>query len=85
LTDRSPDRPSLQDWAVATVTPLYSEEAMATVANVGPMHGKKVRLGLTDPDSNAVVPSWARRFAGQFELTSQADKEQIFATSPRPR
>jgi len=64
---------------VATVRSLYSEEAMATVANVGSMHSKKVRLGLTDPDSNAVVPSWARRFAGQFELTSQADKEQIFA------
>jgi hypothetical protein len=64
---------------VATVTPLYSEEAIATVANVGPMHGKKVKLGLTDPDSNAVVPTWAPRFAGQFELTSQADKEQIFA------
>jgi len=64
---------------VATVTSLYSEEATATVANVGSMHGKKVKLGLTDPDSNAVVPSWASRFAGQFELTSQADKEQIFA------
>jgi hypothetical protein len=64
---------------VATVTPLYSEEATATVANVGPMRGKKVKLGLTDPDSNAVVPTWAPRFASQFELTSQADKEQIFA------
>jgi len=64
---------------VATVTSLYSEEATATVANVGSMHGKKVKLGLTDPDSNAVVPSGASRFAGQFELTSQADKEHIFA------
>ncbi len=64
---------------VATVTSLYSEEATATVANVGSMHGKKVKLGLTDPDSNEVVPSWAPRFAGQFMLTSQGDKEQIFA------
>ena len=64
---------------VATVASVYSEEATATVANAGSMHGKKVKLGLTDPDSNAVVPSWARQFAGQFELTSQADKEQIFA------
>src|SRR5215469_6483579 len=30
---------------VATVTPLYSEEATATVANVGSMRGKKVKLG----------------------------------------
>jgi hypothetical protein len=67
---------------VATVSPLYFDEATATVANVGSMHGKKVKLGLTDPDSNAVVPSFAPRFAGQFELTSQADKEQIFAQLP---
>jgi len=66
---------------VATVTPLYSEGATATVANVGSMRGRKVKLGLTDPDSNAVVPTWAPRFASQFELTSQADKEQIFATA----
>jgi hypothetical protein len=65
---------------VATVTRLYSEEATATVANAGSMRGKKVKLGLTDPDSNSVLPTWAPRFAGQFELTSQADKEQIFAT-----
>ena len=64
---------------VATVASVYSEEATATVANAGSMHGKKVKLGLTDPDSNEVVPSWAPRFAGQFMLTSQADKEQIFA------
>jgi len=64
---------------VATVTPLYFGEATATVANAGSMHGKKVKLGLTDPDSNAVIPSFAPRFGGQFALTSQADKEQIFA------
>jgi hypothetical protein len=64
---------------VATVTPLFFDEATATVANAGSMQGKKVKLGLTDPDSNAVVPSFAPRFGGQFELTSQADKEQIFA------
>ena len=67
---------------VATVSPLFFDEATATVANAGSMHGKKVKLGLTDPDSNAVVPSFAPRFAGMFELTSQADKEQIFAKLP---
>ena len=64
---------------VATVTPLYFDEATATIANFGSMHGQRVKLGLTDPDSSAVVPSWVPRFGGQFELTSQADKEQIYA------
>ena len=64
---------------VATVTPLYSDEADATVANLGADHGKTVQLALTDPDSNEVVPGSARRFAGDFMLTSQGDQEQIFA------
>jgi hypothetical protein len=37
-----------------------------------------VHLALTDPDSNEVVPAYAKRFAGDFMLTSQGDKEQIF-------
>jgi hypothetical protein len=63
---------------IASVTPVFSDEAHATVANRGASAGKVVRLGLTDPDSNEVVPHSARRFAGDFMLTSQADKEQIF-------
>lgn len=65
---------------VARVSGLFSDEAMAVVANAGSGHGKKVRLGLTDPDSNEVVPSFAPRFAGAFMVTSQGDreKEQIF-------
>jgi hypothetical protein len=64
---------------VAAVTPLYSDEADATVANLGADHGKTVQLALTDPDSNEVVPGFARRFAGDFMVTSQGDQEQIFA------
>jgi hypothetical protein len=64
---------------VATVKPVFYDEAPATVANVNsPEFGKVVRLGLTDPDSNEVVPPNAFRFAGDFMLTSQGDKEQIF-------
>ena len=33
---------------------------------------------LTDPDSNEVVPFYARRFKGDFMLTSQGDEEQVF-------
>jgi len=64
---------------VATVTLLFGDEARATVANIGPGHGKSVKLALTDPDSNFAVPWGAPRFAGDFELTSQGDKEQIYA------
>lgn len=66
----------------AFVSFVFTDEATAFVANAGPGHGQKVRLGLTDPDSNEVVPSFAPRFAGAFMVTSQADKEQIFLQSP---
>ena len=66
--------------AVATVSPLFSDEAKARVANTGADAGRTVSLALTDPDSNEVVPSGAPRFAGQFMLTSQGDKEQIFVS-----
>ena len=49
----------------------------ATAAN-GPQFGKTVKLALTDPDSNEVVPPVAARFGGDFMLTSQGDKEQIY-------
>ncbi len=64
---------------VAFVYPLFFDEARATVANTtSPRYGRTVRLALTDPDSNEDVPSFAKRFAGDFMLTSQGDKEQIF-------
>jgi len=62
---------------VAYVHPLFYDESQATVAN-GPHAGKTVKLGLTDPDSNEVVPWVAPRFSGDFMLTSQGDKEQIY-------
>ncbi len=63
---------------VATVKPLFYDESKATVANLGSDHGKVVKLALTDPDSNENVPASASRFGGDFMLTSQGDKEQIF-------
>jgi hypothetical protein len=56
---------------------LFYDESHASAAN-GPHIGGPVRLGLTDPDSNEVVPSFEPRFAGDFMLTSQGDKEQIY-------
>ncbi len=65
--------------SVATVTPLFYDEDPAVVANVGtPTTGQTVRLALTDPDSNEIVPPWGPRFAGDFMLTSQGDQEQVF-------
>ena len=62
---------------------MFYDEARASVANAG--HGGQVRLALTDPDSNEVVPASAARFAGDFMLTSQGDKEQIFVQHPARR
>jgi hypothetical protein len=75
---------------VATVAPVFYDEARATVGNVeSPQFGKTTELALTDPDSNEVVPEYGARFAGEFMLTSQGDMEQIFlnsySASPTPR
>ncbi|MCL2770557.1 MAG: hypothetical protein FWD42_10710 [Solirubrobacterales bacterium] len=67
------------DTHTAVVTPLFSDEATATLANAGGQ-GVDVGLELTDPDSNEVVPFWAPRFAGDFMLDSQGDQEQVFAS-----
>ncbi len=63
---------------IATVTPVFYDEASAEVANTNsPSFGQRTTLMLTDPDSNEVVPFGAR-FGGDFMLTSQGDQEQIF-------
>jgi hypothetical protein len=62
---------------IAQVRALYYDEALAKAVN-GPDAGKLVRLALTDPDSNEVIPWSSPRFAGDFMLTSQGDKDQIF-------
>ena len=62
---------------VAHIRPVFYDEAKATVANLKG-RGSVVRLGLTDPDSNEIVPFYGPRFRGDFMLTSQGDKEQIF-------
>jgi hypothetical protein len=61
------------------VRPLFFDEADAALADTtGAPAAATVRLALTDPDSNEVVPAYAPRFAGDFMLTSQGDKEQVF-------
>jgi hypothetical protein len=72
-----------QATGVATVRPLFGDEASARVANRNsPGYGTSVTLGLTDPDSNEVVPGASPRFAGSFVLDSQGDLEQIYTRDP---
>jgi hypothetical protein len=64
----------------ASVHGLFGDEATATQANPG--KSGKSHLALVDPDSNAVVPAYAQRFGGDFELTSQGDYLEIFTPKP---
>jgi len=64
----------------ASVAPFFADNATATGVN-GSNAGKKVTLALTDPDSNAVVPSSSPDFAGDFVLNSQGDEELIFSNA----
>jgi hypothetical protein len=62
----------------AAVAPFFADNATATGVNA-PNAGAKVTLALTDPDSNAIVPSGSPKFAGDFVLNSQGDQELIFS------
>jgi hypothetical protein len=64
---------------VATVYPLYSDEATAVAVN-GASAGQDVTLALTDPDSSEVVPSSSPAFRGDYMLDSQGDQELIFGS-----
>jgi hypothetical protein len=68
---------------VATLHAVFTDVANASVANTNQSTtGKAPRLALTDPDSSAIVPAFATRFAGDYVLDSQGDDEQIFARNP---
>lgn len=62
----------------ASLTPVFTDTSVATTANSGANHGKSEKLALTDPDSTEVVPSTSPRFAGNYLLDSQGDKELVF-------
>ena len=65
---------------MASVSPLFFDESSATIANLGSTFGSSTQLGLTDPDSNEVVPWSSGRFGGDFVLTSQGDLQQIYVS-----
>ena len=68
---------------VADLQPTFADDARATNA----LTGATVTLGvpgsspqaLTDPDSNALVPSDSPLYGGQYMLNSQADQQLVFA------
>jgi hypothetical protein len=62
----------------AAVAPFFAINATATAVN-GTNAGKTVTLALTDPDSAMVIPSASPKFAGDFMLNSQGDKQLIFS------
>lgn len=63
----------------AALTPVFTDTSTAVAANSGANSGRTEKLALTDPDSSEVVPSSSPRFAGDFVLDAQADKELVFA------
>jgi len=71
----------------AALTPVFTDTSVATTANSGANNGRTEKLALTDPDSSEVVPSASPRFAGDFVLDAQGDKELVFtgnATGSKP-
>jgi hypothetical protein len=59
---------------VAKLTPTFADDGRAKSA----LTGATVGLALTDPDSNALVPSVSPRFGGQFVLDGQGDQQLVF-------
>jgi hypothetical protein len=63
---------------VAHLRPVFVDNATANDA----VTNQKATLGLTDPDSNRVLPSASPRFADQLTQVSQADGEIVFVDHP---
>jgi len=59
---------------VAQLTPIFYDNSWATANG-----GATVRLTLTDPDTNSVMPTVSPRFAGDLATVSQGDGKVIFA------
>lgn len=66
-----------QSTLTAHLTPLFHDNSPAQDA----ASGANTKLALTDPDTNAVLPSAAPRFAGQLAQISQGDGQIIFASA----
>jgi len=66
--------------STALLQPVFADDAQAVQGNPGT--SGSIALNLTDPDSNAAVPSSSPRFAHDLMLDSQADSQLVFASHP---
>jgi hypothetical protein len=66
--------------SAAFLQAVFFDNSEATLGNAGT--SGMTTLGLTDPDSNAAVPSSSPRFAHDLMLVSQADSQLVFAGNP---
>lgn len=60
----------------ATLRPVFFDDSRAKDVTTG----ATVTLGLTDPDTNAILPKSAHRFGGRLATVSQADGQIVFAS-----
>jgi hypothetical protein len=67
---------TLGKGGVAKLHPTFSDDANA----IDGVTGNPVKLHVTDPDSNGVVPGDAGLYGGDYVLDGQADQELIFAS-----
>jgi hypothetical protein len=66
--------------STAFLRPVFADNAQAEQGNAG--KSGTTTLNLTDPDSNAAVPSSSPRFAHDLMLDSQAASQLVFASHP---
>lgn len=59
----------------ANLTPVFFDNSTAIDA----VSGHSVTLGLTDPDTNFIMPNTSPRFAGELATIGQADGQIVFA------
>jgi hypothetical protein len=68
---------TLDKWRLmANLTPVFYDNSTATDA----VTGATVQLGLSDPDTNFVMPFASSRFPGDLATIGQADGEIVFAS-----
>ena len=60
----------------ARLTPVFFDDSIATNA----VTGAKVKLALTDPDTNLIMPRAGERFGGTLATISQGDGVIVFAS-----
>lgn len=65
-------------WSTHTakLSPVFFDNSAAISVNTG----AKVTLGLTDPDTNFIMPNAGERFGGTLATISQGDGQIIFAS-----